>query len=98
MAEIIQQVLLNKSMESLAEVLRSKGFRVKTVYEAEINGEPCVPAITLDPSENGLEAAEIAIEHNYPLGRISYQYDYIAGGRSRPYWVMEFLTSRYILV
>ena len=83
----------SKSMARLAGLLKERGFRVNQVMEALENGVRHTPTITIHRDSYGLEAAEIALEHGYHLGRVSYRYDYLCIGRSKPFGVMKFTTS-----
>lgn len=88
----------DKSMESLAAILGEHGITAVQCIEAWEEGVRHIPTITLGFDDDGLEAAEIACEHGYPLGRVSYRYNYLNGLRSKPYWVMEILTSDSVVV
>ena len=92
--EIEHRVSTDKSMASLAAVLREKGITaVETHEEWNEEGIRQVPTITLGFDDDGLEAADIAVQYGFPLFRTSYRYNQLNGFRMRPYWVMEFLTS-----
>ena len=81
----------DKSMAALAEILKSKGFKVG--HHAEACGDS-LPLIRFDGDDDaGDRAAMIAMKHGYALYYLKRCWQYLTGRKRGPYWTMEFSRS-----
>lgn len=92
-AEPITEVQ-ERSMASLAKILRENGVRVVQVIE-EWQGASNIPRITFDvhKDQEALAVADIAVKSDYPLWMLAHKWVYMDSEPEELFWVIEFRPS-----
>lgn len=88
----------DKTMESLAEILREKGvdaqgYEGHTLKVIDCDNYPVPDRITFRGDDGTrLRAVKIVLENGYPLTCVNRHWDYFGEFASSPYWEMVFKT------